>query len=181
MQHLIFQRLGMNTTRYLPDVINRDELATVYTQDEEDKLVLAPLPDDTRWAPGGSGLVATAGDYMRFALMLWNRGEYQGARILSEQTIYDMTQLHVPSGVLAASDIDGLGWGLGLSVVADADTTLTPDRSGDFWWAGYYGTTFFVSPSTGLVGVVLSQNEPSDYSGLPVAVYVVQGLAFAGL
>jgi CubicO group peptidase (beta-lactamase class C family) len=181
MQQRIFQPLGMQTTRYLPDVINRDELATVYTQDEEDKLVLAPLPDDTRWAPGGSGLVATAGDYMRFALMLWNRGEYQGVRILSEQTIYDMTQLHVPSGVLAASDIDGLGWGLGLSVVADADTTLTPDRSGDFWWAGYYGTTFFVSPSTGLVGVVLSQNEPSDYSGLPVAVYVVQGLAFAGL
>jgi CubicO group peptidase (beta-lactamase class C family) len=181
MQQRIFQPLGMNTTRYLPEVTDHSELATVYTQDEDGNLVLAPLHSDTQWTPGGSGLVATAGDYMRFALMLWNRGEYQGVRILSEQSIYAMTQLHVPSGVLAASDIEGMGWGLGLSVVADADATMTPDRKGDFWWAGYYGTTFFVSPSTGLVGVVLSQNEPGEYSGLPVAVYVVQGLAFAGL
>ena len=130
---------------------------------------------------GGSGLVATAGDYMRFALMLWNRGEYQGVRILAEETVDAMTRLQVPSGVLAANDIEGMGWGLGLSVVADADATLTPDRSGDYWWAGYYGTTFFVSPSTGLVGVILSQNEPGEYSGLPLAVYLVQGLAFAGI
>lgn len=181
MQQRIFQPLGMQETYYLPPPGQREELATVYTQDENGDLVLAPLPFDTEWTPGGSGLVSTAGDYMRFALMLWNGGEYQGVRILSQQTLAEMTRLHMPSGVLAANDIEGLGWGLGLAVVNDADATLTPDRDGDFWWAGYYGTTFFVSPSTGLVGLVLSQNEPNEYSGLPVAVYVVQGLAFAGM
>lgn len=181
VQQRILQPLGMNATRYLPSPDQRDELATVYTQDINGDLTLAPLPYDTEWTPGGSGLVSTAGDYMRFALMLWNGGEYQGSRILSQQTVDAMTALHMPSGVLAASDIEGLGWGLGLAVVADADATLTPDRKGDFWWAGYYGTTFFISPETGLVGIVLSQNEPGEYSGLPVAVYVVQGLAFAGM
>jgi hypothetical protein len=31
------------------------------------------------------------------------------------------------------------------------------------------------------VGVVLSQNEPSKFSGLPFEIFVIQGLAFAGL
>jgi CubicO group peptidase (beta-lactamase class C family) len=54
--------------------------------------------------------------------------------------------------------------------------------NGDFWWSGYYGTTFFVSPETGLVGVVLAQNEPVvPHSPLPYAGYVAQALAYYGL
>ena len=53
--------------------------------------------------------------------------------------------------------------------------------AGDYWWSGFYGTTFFVSPATGLVGVVLSQNQPGPYSPTPYAVYIAQGLAFLGL
>ena len=55
------------------------------------------------------------------------------------------------------------------------------DRTGDYWWSGYYGTTFFVSPTTGLVGVVLSQNQPGPYSPTPYVVYLAQALAFLGL
>jgi CubicO group peptidase (beta-lactamase class C family) len=113
--------------------------------------------------------------------MLWNGGEYRGSRILKRETVAEMTSLQLPAGVLASQDIDGLGWGLGMAVVADEHASMIPDRTGDFWWSGYFGTTFFVSPSTGLVGVVLSQNEPGEFSGLPIAVYLVQGLAFAGL
>ncbi len=176
----VLEPLGMRDTRYLPPEGERQALATVYTQDANGDLVLAPLPYDTDWTPGGGGLVSTAADYMRFALMLWNGGEYQGVRILRRETVEQMTQLHVPGGVLAGEGIEGLGWGFGLAVVADEDASLTPDRNGDFWWSGYYGTTFFVSPSTGLVGVILSQNEPGEFSGLPVEVYVIQGIALAG-
>ena len=84
-------------------------------------------------------------------------------------------------GVLADVDIDGLGWGLGMAVVADEDATLTPDRTGDFWWSGYYGTTFLVSPGTGLTAVILTQNEPGEFTGLPYEVYVLHGLALAGI
>jgi hypothetical protein len=31
------------------------------------------------------------------------------------------------------------------------------------------------------VGVVLSQNEPGEYSGLPIQIFIIQALAFAGL
>jgi CubicO group peptidase (beta-lactamase class C family) len=181
VQSRILQPLGMDNTRYLPPATERAALASVYTQDSDGALIDAPLPYDTEWTPGGSGLVSTAADYMRFALMLWNGGEYQGVRILQRATVDDMRRMHVPGGVLEDEGIQGLGWGLGMAVVADADATLTPDRTGDFGWSGYYGTVFFVSPATGLVGVILSQNEPSEFSGRPVEVFVIQGLAFAGL
>ena len=92
-----------------------------------------------------------------------------------------MQRLHVPDGVLAGQGIEGVGWGLGMAVVADAEASRTPDRNGDFWWSGFYGTQFFVSPETGLVGVIMTQNKPGEFSGINHQPYIVQGLAFAGL
>ena len=184
----IFEPLGMTSTTFLPAPDQRADLARVYTQDASGELVLAPRePAPLGFTPGGGGLVSTVGDYMRFALMLWNQGAYDGVRILSPETVAAMRQPHVPSGVLEVGGpdgsraVEGLGWGLGVSVVVDADATPFSDRDGDFWWAGYFGTTFFVSPESGLVGVVISQNQPGPHSGLPIAIYVAQGLAFAGL
>jgi CubicO group peptidase (beta-lactamase class C family) len=182
----IFEPLGMGSTGFLsaeaPEGAS-DDLATMYTQDEDGDLVRVPVPasDALDWTPGGSGLVSTAGDYLRFALMLWNGGRYDGARILAPGAVAEMTRAHVSSGVLEDQGIQGLGWGFGLAVVVDAEATPTIDRDGDFWWSGYYGTTFFVSPSTGLVGVVLTQNQPGPHSPRPYPVYLAQAFAFAGL
>ena len=84
LEREIFTPLGMSSTRFLPPEGERTDMATMYTQDPDRKLVRveAPVSDAVDWTPGGSGLVATAGDYMRFALMLWNEGEYDGRRVL---------------------------------------------------------------------------------------------------
>ena len=179
----ILEPLGMVSTEFLTGTSSLDGLATMYTQDAGGRLVPVPNPrsQSPDWTPGGSGLVSTAGDYMRFALMLGNGGTYQGTQILKPETVALMTQPQVQSGVLVDEGISGLGWGLGMSVVVDGNATATFDRTGDYWWSGFYGTTFFVSPSTGLVGVVLSQNQPGPYSPTPYAVYIAQGLAFLGL
>ena len=179
----ILEPLGMGSTSFLTTASPRDRLATMYTQNAAGRLVAVdqPVGDSLDWTPGGSGLVSTAGDYMRFALMLWNEGSYQGVQILKPETVALMTAAEVQSGVLEDENIEGLGWGLGMAVVVDGDATSTFDRTGDYWWSGFYGTTFFVSPSTGLVGVVLSQNQPGPYSPTPYAVYIAQGLAFLGL
>ncbi|MEM9254308.1 MAG: serine hydrolase domain-containing protein [Pseudomonadota bacterium] len=176
----IFQPLGMKDTRYPLPETDLSNVATIYTQNSEGDLVLANewVRD---WTPGGGGLLSTVGDYMRFALMLYNGGEYQGERILLRSTVEEMIRLHVPAGVLADGDVEGIGWGLGMAVVADEEASITPDRTGDYWWSGYYGTTFVVSPSTGLVAVAISQNEPSEFSGLPTGIYIIQGIAYAGM
>jgi CubicO group peptidase (beta-lactamase class C family) len=173
----------MTSTEFLTAESPRDRLATMYTQNSAGRLV--PVNrlggDSLDWTPGGSGLVSTAGDYMRFASMLWNHGTYRGIQILKPETVELMTTAAVQSGVLADNGIEGLGWGLGMAVVVDGDATSTFDRTGDFWWSGTYGTTFFVSPSTGLIGVVLSQNQTGPYSPIPYVVYIAQALAFFGL
>ena len=179
----ILDPLGMTSTEFLTAESPRDRLATMYTQDSAGRLVVVDRlgGDSLDWTPGGSGLVSTASDYMRFALMLWNGGTYQDTQILKPETVTLMTRPAVESGVLIDEGIEGLGWGLGMAVVVDGDATANFDRTGDYWWSGFYGTTFFVSPSTGLVGVVLSQNQPGPYSPTPYVVYLAQALAFFGL
>jgi CubicO group peptidase (beta-lactamase class C family) len=109
----IFEPLGMTKTRFRHSVVNQHELAEVYTQSEDGDLAVAPKLIDVDWNQGGSGLVSTAGDYMRFALMLWNKGYYQGVRILSEATVSEMTRLHLPSGVFRLPGSEGPRMGLG--------------------------------------------------------------------
>ena len=180
LEERIFSQLGMDNTRFLHTVPDHKILAQVYTQDSNGELVLAPKRIDSEWNEGGSGLVSTASDYMRFALMIWNGGEFDGVRILPKQVISDMKLPHVKKGVFARRDVKGLGWGLGVGIVVNEDSTL-PSKLGDIFWGGYYGTTFFISPSTGLVGVILSQNEMSPHSGgYQTPIYAIQAIALSG-
>ena len=182
LERRIFAPLGMESTGFLPPEGDRADLATMYTHDEDGDLVRVDTPrsDAVGWTPGGSGLVSTAGDYMRFALMLWNGGSYAGTRILSRSSVELMTRPHVASGPLEDQDIEGVGWGLGIAVVVDADATPLVDRNGDFWWAGYYGTNFIVSPETGVVGVILTQSQPGPFTGDAYVLYFAPAFAFWG-
>ena len=183
LRERIFQPLGMVHTEYLPPPERQGDLARVYTQDESGKLVLAPerIDEKTDWTPGGGGLVSTIGDYMRFGLMMRNRGTLDGVKILEPETVAEMTRPHLRSGVLVSEGLQGLGWGLGMSVVVDSKKSITIDRDGDFWWAGYFGTYWTVSPETDLVGIVFSQNEPGPYSDTPFEPGAGVSLALAGL
>ena len=179
LEERIFTPLGMHATRYARDTPDGVPLARMYTQNEDGDLIpdAGPLYHSADWTPGGSGLVGTATDYMRFALMLWNEGTYDGVRILAPESVRKMRELEVPSGVLADMGIEGLGFGLGVSVVADEEAALMPARNGDYWWSGAYGTHFWVSPETGIVLVVLQQNKMSEHGGAPIAPFLVQQFA----
>ena len=179
LEQRIFTPLEMHSTRYPKDTPTNAPVATMYTQDVDGNLV--PVTKNEHfaadWTPGGSGLISTAPDYMRFALMLWNDGEYNGVRILDQATARAMRQPEVESGVLDVMGIEGLGFGFGVSVVVDEDATMMPSRNGDYWWNGSYGTNFWVSPSTGIVTVVLQQNKMPEEGGSPIVPFLIAGLA----
>ena len=101
----IIDPLGMASTEFLTADSPRDRLATMYTQDSAGRLVVVDRlgGDSLDWTPGGSGLVSTASDYMRFALMLWNGGTSQDTQILKPETVTLMTRPAVESGVLDRS------------------------------------------------------------------------------
>jgi len=180
LERRIFAPLGMHSTAF-PDALPADApSASMYTHDPDGVLVREPRFDawyGRGWTPGGGGLVSTAPDYLRFASMLANGGSLGGVRILAPETVAQMTRLQVPDGVLADMQIEGLGWGLGLCVVADARKTPMRDTNGDFWWSGRFGSHFWISPASRTVVVVMQQTERSATSGRPVTASLVQAIA----
>jgi len=165
MQARIFTPLEMDDTTFFPDEARQADVATLYTHDDlGDLTAISTAEDLTRAAPfeaGGAGLFSTANDYLRFAQMLANGGALDGARILSQESVTAMTTPHVqadraPQGM---SDMD-MGYGYGVGVIFDGPGDHPYRRIGDFGWAGYFDTEFVVSPATGMVAVILAQEQP---------------------
>ncbi|MCR5874157.1 beta-lactamase family protein [Phenylobacterium sp. J426] len=120
---------------------------------------------------GGGGLVSTAADYMRFARMLLNGGELDGARILAPKTIRLMASNHLPGGadltqvsrsLFSESTNAGIGFGLGFAVVFDPAKTLIPCSTGEFYWGGMASTAFWVDPVEEVTAVFMTQLIPSS-------------------
>ena len=94
--------------------------------------------------------------------MLLNGGELDGARILAPATVRLMASDHVaglaaplPPGMLLLGS-PGYGFGLGFLVRLADGGALVPGREGQFMWAGYGGTYFWVDPKAELVAVMMS-------------------------
>src|SRR6186997_2192409 len=131
-----------------------------------------PMRDTTvrpNWISGGSALLSTASDYVRFCQMLLNGGEFGGTRLLSPTTIALMTSDHLgpetcrsPStpilfGALAPTPDLGLGFGLGFAVRTHSGRNPLPGSIGDFFWSGVSGTYFWIDPKQQLIAILMMQ------------------------
>jgi CubicO group peptidase (beta-lactamase class C family) len=113
---------------------------------------------------GGAGAVSTATDYLRFGQMLLNGGELDGVRVLSRSTIKLMTSDHLGTRVAAPLQpgelllgTPGYTFGLGFAVRQGDGVAGVPGSAGEFTWAGYAGTFFWVDPKEEIVGVYMTQ------------------------
>ncbi len=121
------------------------------------------------WISGGSALLSTAGNYVRFCQMLLNGGELGGTRLLSPTAVALMTSDHLtpetrrsPStpmlfGALAPMPELGLGFGLGFAVRTHTGRNPLPGSVGDFSWSGVSGTYFWIDPKQQLIAVLMMQ------------------------
>jgi CubicO group peptidase (beta-lactamase class C family) len=113
---------------------------------------------------GGAGAISTARDYLRFAQMMLNGGQLDGERVLSRTTVALMTSDHlgthisapVTPGELGLGTL-GYGFGLGFAVRLAPGIAAVPGSQGDYMWAGYAGTYFWVDPKEELTVVYMSQ------------------------
>jgi CubicO group peptidase (beta-lactamase class C family) len=125
-----------------------------------------------RWISGGGGLLSTAPDYARYCQMLLNGGELDGARLLSPKTIKVMTSEQLPPGIpriagfedLNPSPEMGQSFGLGFAVRTNAGRNPLSGSVGDYFWAGIYGTYFWIDPQEQLFAVLMVQ-MPFEQSG----------------
>jgi CubicO group peptidase (beta-lactamase class C family) len=113
---------------------------------------------------GGAGAVSTASDYLRFAQMLLNGGVLDGQRVMSRSTIRLMASDHLGTRIAAAPTpgelllgTPGYTFGLGFAVRQSDGVAGVPGSAGEFMWAGYAGTYFWVDPKEQLTAVYMSQ------------------------
>lgn len=120
---------------------------------------------------GGGGMVSTLGDYHRFTQMLLGGGEVDGVRLLGNRTVRFMAQNHLPGGaelcdvgrpLFAETSYEGVGFGLGFSVVTNPVRAKYLSSVGEFAWGGAASTAFWVDPVERITAVFMTQLLPSS-------------------
>jgi CubicO group peptidase (beta-lactamase class C family) len=172
----VFQPLGMTDTAFSVPEAEHGRLATLYGAgpdrtavrlDAWGKAVLAP----PQMLSGGGGLVSSAADYHRFTQMLRNGGELDGVRLLGPRTVEFMARNHLPGGadleaigrpLFAETTFDGVGFGLGFSVVLDPAANKVLSSAGEYAWGGAASTAFWVDPAEDLTALFFTQLLPSS-------------------
>ena len=172
----IFAPLKMHDTSFWLDESKADRLAALYQYDAATggkSLIEAAAKTafkQPRALSGGGGLYSTAHDYWRFLQMLENGGELDGVRIVSPTTIDMMTMNHLPNntditsfGRTLGEEVfyDGLGFGLGFSVVIDQAKTRVACPNGTYGWGGMASTAFWVDPVEEISAMFFTQLIPS--------------------
>jgi CubicO group peptidase (beta-lactamase class C family) len=120
---------------------------------------------------GGGGMVGTIDDYHTFARMLLGKGELGGARLLGRKTVEYMATNHLPGNcdlaamgqpVFSETPYEGIGFGLGFSVVVDPAAANVLDSPGEFAWGGAASTYFWIDPVEEVIAVFITQLLPSS-------------------
>jgi CubicO group peptidase (beta-lactamase class C family) len=178
MQSRIFGPLKMGDTGFWLSPAKTDRLATLYAIDPKakklvvaDNFMVLDVSKPPPVASGGGGLVSTTADYARFAQMLLNGGELDGARILAPGTIALMAGNHLSDPVMGApgamfSPARGVGFGLDVAVITDPVRAGTLQGEGTYSWGGAAGTWFWIDPRNdlfmlGMIHILGKEADPA--------------------
>ena len=177
-QKHIFDPLGMQDTGFSCAKEKVDRLASLYEQHPKKGPVLVD-PGGAKTArvkkrkmlSGGGGLLSTMSDYYRFCSMLLNQGELDGTRIIGRKTLAMMASNHLPDNkdltemsqsAFSETTYQGVGFGLGFSVILDPVKTQSLTDVGEYGWGGAASTVFWVNPKEEMVVIFLTQLLPSS-------------------
>ncbi|MER7561750.1 serine hydrolase domain-containing protein [Streptomyces sp. NPDC097941] len=176
----VFGPLGMPDAGFWVTEEQAPRLSELYGEKDDGTIEPVPglpLQGRPRLLSGSGGMVASAYDVHRFAELLRRRGELDGTRLLSADTVDLMTSNHLPGGAdlrtfgtKPAHDEpgnDGVGFGLGVSVVIDPTRTVAPCGLGSFGWSGAASTTFWVDPGRDLTVQFFTQVRPKSLKLFP--------------
>lgn len=159
MAERLFKPLKMNETAFAVTPDKMGKLAQPFDKDPVTgnpfKLIDVSKPPANDSA--GAGAVSTAPDYLRFAQMMLNGGTLDGKRILSRTTVRWMASDHHGPRI-TGEPAPGYTFGLGFAVRRGDGLSFSAGTAGDYNWAGYAGTVFWIDPKEQLVAVMMMQS-----------------------
>ena len=176
--------LQMHDTAFKLRADMRERLATIHARGEDGQLSVLGLevPQEPEFQMGGGGLYGTMGDYLKFVRMILNEGRADdGSRILKPETVAQMSRnqigaLQVPTVKSAnrmfTNDLpmppgNPQHWGLGFLLNSKPLPTGRPANS--LMWAGLANSYYWIDPSTGIAGVLMTQILPfADIKAMPL-------------
>jgi CubicO group peptidase (beta-lactamase class C family) len=162
LQTRVFDPLGMKDTSFWITAQKYPRMARPYRWVPADSKLQettisfmygTDVTDRQRPPLGGAGLFSTAEDMARFYQMMLNQGRAGGRRLLTPDTVAELTRKQ--TGDLRARP--GMPWGLGFCVVEDpsameANKILSP---GSFGHGGAYSTQSWADPAKNLIWIVM--------------------------
>lgn len=167
LEEQVFRPLGMRETAFRVSAAMAGRIPVLYSRGPNNTLrpaaplVAAPYQPTSRFLSGGGGLLATPGDYLRFAQMILNGGELDGRRVLSRASVAAMTQNRLPASLtpIESPMIGHSGYGQGFAgvVLVDSVRAGLPGSPGIFRWWGLMGTFFWIDPKADLIGMIWTQ------------------------
>jgi CubicO group peptidase (beta-lactamase class C family) len=175
MRRRVLAPLGMHDTDFHVPAEKLARFTAMYSRGEDGRPKLVDAPRDSRFAKppalasGGGGLVGTAGDYMRFCRFMLNKGELDGVRLLGRKTVELMTRNHLRGDMadmgmprFSESTYEGIGFGLGFSVMLDPARAQIVGTRGEYAWGGAASTAFWCDPAEDIAVLLLTQLLPSS-------------------
>jgi len=166
LQENVWKPLGMVDTHFvLPaDKVARYAKALPVDPESGKPQSLRSFTEPTKFECGGGCTVTSANDYLRFALMLANKGTYANQRVLSRRTVEYMTANHLGPEVVNRIGETGdptradYGFGLGVAVRTQPGISRTMSSVGTFAWPGASGTNWWVDPREELIVVWMAHS-----------------------
>jgi CubicO group peptidase (beta-lactamase class C family) len=157
----IFDPLGMADTTFYPSREQLARAAVVYSRKGGELRPAAALrvgpPSGAKYPIPAGGLYSTASDLARLYRVMLNRGAADGRRLLSEASVDEMTRVH--TGDLAAGFSEGVGFGLGWSVVRRPSGVTDMLSPGSYGHGGAFGTQCWIDPHRGRFVIMMVQRS----------------------
>lgn len=170
----IFGPLGMDETTFWVPKGKAFRVAEPIHGAMSDNTVVRPL------LSGGGGLNSSTEDYVRFAEMLLNGGEYRGHRIIEEATLDQMREKYIGDDVSREFFFYGNrgDWGLGFHLQpTDGDNANGPHN---FGWRGIGGTIVVVDEENDFYMIYMEQKRGGP-RGAPFDNNVAQRMVYEAM
>jgi len=187
LDEIIFTPLGMDSTTFnlSPDLMDRT--VDTYTAATPGQLAMLDDEGEIPWKvvkspinfkniksecdSGGGGLYGSISDYAKYLSMIANNGEFNGVRILSEETmaihLKDQTEQLLPDAFRRGFGEDAssyMKFSAGFGRKIDVDEVTGESAVDYYFWGGAANTAFWVDMENDTVGVFATQIRPSLYN-----------------